>query len=91
MAIKKHTELPIQQLIRVITDKRIEYISKYGEFPNSIQLNKQMLMELKLFYLSLINIDIDDIKTIYGMKIQLTDNIESINDIYVWYEKELSV
>jgi hypothetical protein len=48
-------------------------------------------MELKLFYLSLINIDIDDIKTIYGMKIQLTDNIESINDIYVWYEKELSV
>lgn len=77
----------INDFINEVNKKEIEYWNKYGDKPNNIMLSKELLLRWKLNFLSIMEIPIKDIHTIYGMKIHLTNKVEKIKDIQVWYEE----
>lgn len=77
----------INDFINEVNKKETEYWDKYGDKPNNIMLSKKILIRWKLNFLSLMEIPVEDIQTIYGMKIHLTNKVEKIKDIQVWYEE----
>lgn len=79
----------INDFINEINNKEREYWNKYGDKPNNIMLSKALLLRWKLNFLSVMEIPLEDIHTIYGMKIHLTNKVGKIKDIQVWYEEML--
>lgn len=66
----------VLELSKIINKKRIEYFNQHLEMPDTIILNSRQLVDLRLYYLQLIE---KDIRLIYGMVIYI-DNKKVIND-----------
>lgn len=79
----------MNDFINEVNKKETEYWDKYGDKPNQIMLSKALLMRWKLNVLSVMGMPLEDINTIYGMKVRLTNKVEKIKDIQVWYEEML--
>ena len=84
--MKKYT---IQDIIIIINEKRAEHINKYGEFPNTMEISIAILMYIKNQFLISVNVPIEDIKVMYGMNIKINNNIESPEEIKIYYERIL--
>lgn len=66
----------VLELSRIINKKRIEYFNQHLEMPDTIILNSRQLVDLRLYYLHIID---KDIRLIYGMVIYI-NNKKVIND-----------
>ena len=81
----------MNDFINEVNKKVTEYWDKYGDKPNHIMLSKALLIRWKLNVLSVMGMPLEDINTIYGMKVRLTNKVEKIKDIQVWYEEMLEM
>lgn len=76
----------VQELIEQICKKTVEYWDKYGNRPNIIVMNRSEQVLLSMHYLNMIG---TDMKSIYGMRIIIDNDILDIKDIKVYYSEEL--
>ena len=77
----------IHNIIDTIREKRLKYWDKHYRFPDAIVLNNEILMNLKIYYLYLLGEK--EIKTIFGMKLLIDNEIKTINDIEVFNIEEM--
>ena len=77
----------IQDIISIISDKRTEYIDNYGNFPNTMEISKSILMCIKMQFLVTVNVPLENIKVMYGMNIKINDNIDIPEEIKIYYEE----
>lgn len=82
--IKKYN---IQDIIQIINEKRRNYITKYGEFPNTMKISPAILMYIKMQYLYIINEPLENIKTMFGMNIILDSHIDEPEEIKIYYKE----
>ena len=82
--IKKYN---IQDIIQIINEKRRNYITKYGEFPNTMKISPAILMYIKMQFLTTMNIPLENIKVMYGMNIILDSHIDEPEEIKIYYKE----
>lgn len=76
-------------VISIIANKKVKYITQTGDFPNVIEISKKLLIFLKINILAIMNVPTDEIKTIYGMKVKINDYIDAPEEVKVYYKKEM--
>lgn len=77
----------IQDIISIINDKRVEYIDNYGNFPNTMEISKSILMYIKMQFSTTANVPPEDIKVMYGMNIILNNYIDTPEEIKIYYKE----
>lgn len=80
-------EYKIQDIIEIINNKRKIVILQYGEFPNTIEIGKKLLIFIKMHFLAMMNRPLEDTKTIFGMNIIVNDYIEIPDEIKIYYKE----
>lgn len=78
----------IQDIITIINNKRRKVMIQTGEFPNTMEIGKALLMFIKMQFLITVNVPLEDIKVMYGMNIIINDYIEEPEEIKIYYKGE---
>jgi hypothetical protein len=76
----------IDNLIRIIQDKRKDFIKKNHIIPNMIVMDRANQVLLNMHFINKIGTDMD---TIYGMKVLVDNSIIKPEDIKMYYWTEL--
>ena len=76
----------VSEIMEIINKKRIDYINKYNEYPNVIEINKRLLTFIKLNYLSIMNHPLEEIKILLGMNVKINEYIDEPEEIKVYYK-----
>ena len=74
----------VRKIVEQICKQRKWYILMYHTFPKRIVISNEYLAELYLNFLYMQNIPYDKVKTLFGMKIEIDNNIKKTQDIYVY-------